>query len=188
VAQELCGRLPGLRLVHGGPADYGEALKAGSRAATYEHVFVVELDCLDTDFVTRARAALAAGAELVVGSKVMRGAADRRPLARRLFTRGYNLVLQVAFGFRGTDTHGLKAYRHARADRVLQFCRTRRSVMPSEFVLRCWREGVRVVELPVALEELRAERASALKLLPSVARGFLQLRAALRERTPPADA
>lgn len=182
VAQALCGRVPGLRLVHGGPPDYGEALKAGSRDAHFEHVYILELDCLDTDFVTRAGAALAAGAELVVGSKVMRGAADRRPLARRLFTRGYNLILKVMFGFRGSDTHGLKAYRHARADRLLQACRTTRSVMPTEFVLRCWREGLRVVEIPVALAELRTERASALKLLPSVARGFWQLRAALRER------
>ena len=47
---------------------------------------------------------------MVVGSKAMKGASDQRPLFRRAATRVINGMLRVALDFRGTDTHGLKAF------------------------------------------------------------------------------
>jgi hypothetical protein len=48
---------------------------------------------------------------MVVGSKAMKGSMDQRPLLRRAATRVINGMLRVALDFRGTDTHGLKAFR-----------------------------------------------------------------------------
>ena len=46
-----------------------------------------------------------------VGSKVAPGSRDERPLARRLITRVFNGFLRIALGFKGSDTHGVKAFR-----------------------------------------------------------------------------
>ena len=45
---------------------------------------------------------------MVVGSKALPGARDRRPYFRRFATRTLNRMLRTATGWRGTDTHGLK--------------------------------------------------------------------------------
>ena len=92
--------------------NYGAALRQGIEGARGELVICEEIDLCDLDFHRRALALLRAGeADLVVGSKVMRGAHDRRPAGRRAATRVYNAALRLTLGFTGTDTHGLKAFR-----------------------------------------------------------------------------
>ena len=70
-----------------------------------------EIDLCDLDFHRRALELLRHGdCDMVVGSKAMKGASDERPLFRRAATRVINGMLRVALDFRGTDTHGLKAF------------------------------------------------------------------------------
>ena len=77
-----------------------------------------EIDLCDADFHRRALGLLEHGdADMVVGSKAMKGASDERPLFRRAATRVINGMLRVALDFRGTDTHGLKAFHRDRAAR-----------------------------------------------------------------------
>ena len=64
---------------------------------------------------------------MVVGSKAMKGASDERPLIRRAATRVLNGMLRVALGFRGTDTHGLKAFRRATLLPVVERVRDRQA-------------------------------------------------------------
>src|SRR5438552_3819524 len=63
--------------------------------------------------------------------------------------------LRVAFGFRGTDTHGLKALRKARLEPIAAQCVTDRSLFDTELVLRAERAALRVVEIPVDVREIR---------------------------------
>ncbi|MEZ4256150.1 MAG: hypothetical protein R3A78_10660 [Polyangiales bacterium] len=71
-----------------------------------------EIDLCDTDFYRRALEVLESGrADLVVGSKLLAGASDERPFIRHMGSVVINGMLRVTLGFKGTDTHGLKAFR-----------------------------------------------------------------------------
>ena len=129
---------------------------------------------------TVALALLRAGeVELVVGSKAMRGAHDRRPLGRRAATRIYNGLLRVTLGFTGTDTHGLKAFRRAALLPVVARCVVGHDVFASELVIRAERDGVRVREIPVELAEKRAPSVRLLRRVPKVLRNLGRLMAAI---------
>src|SRR5205085_12304935 len=118
--EKLAG--PRVRFLHEEQANYGRALKRGILDARGDRVICDEIDLCDVDFYQRALPLLDAGADLVVGSKAMKGSNDARPLVRRLATRVITLLLRASTGFRGTDTHGLKAFRRDRLIDVARAC------------------------------------------------------------------
>ena len=87
LAKKLAERFPQVKTFSYGQPNYGGALRRGMLEARGKYVLCDEIDLCDTDFHQRALAILRRGeADLVVGSKVMKGASDERPFVRRLGT------------------------------------------------------------------------------------------------------
>jgi len=165
-----------IRSLHVERPNYGAALKAGILAARGELVVCDEIDLGDLRFYDAALEVLKdAGVDLVVGSKAARGAVDRRPLIRRVATRVHNGMLRLLLGFKGTDTHGLKAFRRARLLPVVTACVVDRDVFASELVIRAWRAGLRVLEIPIELREKRKPTVDLYKRVPNVLRNVAKL-------------
>ena len=154
IGQTLAARFPQVTIRSLGEPNYGEALRQAIFAAEGEFVICDEIDLCDTDFYRRALTLLETNeAELVVGSKVMAGASDERPLTRHAATLVVNGMLRVATGFKGTDTHGLKAFRRLPLIPIAQQCLVDKDLFASEFVIRAERGSVRVQEIPVRVLE-----------------------------------
>ncbi len=80
ILEELAAGVPGVRWLHEEEPNYGRALKRGILEARGKIVICDEIDLCDTEFYQRALPLLEQGADLVVGSKAMKGANDaRRP-------------------------------------------------------------------------------------------------------------
>jgi len=166
---------PRIRFLEGDQPNYGRALKRGILAARGAEVVCDEIDLCDTDFYQRALPLLAAGADLVVGSKAMKGSNDLRPPMRRMATRVVTLLLRLTTGFRGTDTHGLKAFRRERMAEVVGACVVERDLFASELVIRAQRMGREVREIPIALAEKRPPSTHLFRRVPRVLSGLLRL-------------
>ena len=165
-----------IRSLHVARPNYGAALKEGILAARGELVVCDEIDLGDLRFYDAALAVLEdKGVDLVVGSKAAKGAVDRRPMLRRVATRVHNGILRLLLGFQGTDTHGLKAFRRERLLPVVQACVVDRDVFASELVIRAWRAGLKVLEIPIALREKRKPTVDLYKRVPNVLRNVAKL-------------
>ncbi len=161
--------------------NYGKALRHGILGARGRWVICDEIDLCDTDFHQRAiKLLMAGGCEMVVGSKAMKGAADSRPLFRRFATRVINRMLRVAVDFRGTDTHGLKAFDRDRLTPIVSQCIIDRDLFASELVVRAGRAGIDVVEIPVRVSEKRRPAINVIRRVPNVLRNLAQLTYAIR--------
>ncbi|MBK6810099.1 MAG: glycosyltransferase [Sandaracinaceae bacterium] len=183
VGEELSKRFPQVSIASVGAPNYGLALRRGILAARGEFVICDEIDLCDTDFYRRALEALETGqADFVVGSKVMAGASDERPLFRRLGTVVINGMLRVALGFRGTDTHGLKAFRRASVVDVANACLVDKDLFASELVIRAERGGVRMLEIPVRVLEKRPPSIGLSRRVPNVLKNLARLFIAIRIR------
>lgn len=181
LALDLAQADPRVRPLSMSRADYGSALRAGILEARGEFVICEEIDICDADFHARALGVLMAGeADLVVGSKSMRGAIDHRPWFRRSATRVYNGLLELTLGFSGTDTHGLKAFRRARLLDVLDACVVGYDVFASEFVIRAERAGLCVREIPVDIVEKRPPSIALTRRVPRVLLNLARLLLAVR--------
>ncbi|HYV64626.1 MAG TPA: glycosyltransferase family 2 protein [Myxococcales bacterium] len=183
VLREIAREDPRVRWFHEDRADYGRALKRGILEARGRVVVCDEIDLCDVGFYQRALPILADGADLVVGSKAMRGADDARPFVRRAATRVITWLLRLTTGFRGTDTHGLKAFSRERIAQVARACVVERDLFASELVIRAQRAGCDVREIPIALREKRPPSVQLLRRVPRVLKGLAQLGWAIRVRS-----
>lgn len=181
IARELCARYPELRLEQSQTPNYGQALRQGIARARGELVICEEIDLCDVDFHLAAlRLLRGQEADFVVGSKLTSGARDARPWLRHGASVLYTSVLRVLFDFRGTDTHGLKAFRRELVLPLLQACRVERDVFASELLIRAYRAPLRVVEIPVRTVEKRPPSIDLWRRLPGVAKDLWQLTWSIR--------
>jgi glycosyltransferase involved in cell wall biosynthesis len=181
VARRLGERYPEVRLEQSPTPNYGEALRRGIACARGELVICEEIDLCDVDFHLAALRLLRSNeADFVVGSKLVGGSRDERPLVRHAASQLYNGLLHVLFDFRGTDTHGLKAFRRALVSPIAEACQVDRDVFASELVIRAYRARLRMLEIPVRVLEKRPPSINLLRRVPGVVKNVAQLVWAIR--------
>ncbi len=181
IAQHLTEEMDEVVWLSAGEPNYGLALRTGILRSRGTFVICDEIDLCDTDFYRRAMDLLVHDdTDMVVGSKAMKGAQDQRPLMRRAATRVINGMLRAALDFRGTDTHGLKAFRRDRLIAVVEQCIIDKDLFASEFVIRAGREGWNVVEIPVRVAEKRRPAINLLRRVPDVLGGLARLTYTIR--------
>ena len=157
-----------------GEANYGKALQRGIAEAKYEKIVVFEIDFYSMDFLAQSLGLLDEY-DLIVGSKRAPGAVDKRPFIRRFITWGFNQSLRLLVGFKGTDTHGLKAFHRDKLLPIARSCKVFNNLFSTEFVVRAQRNGLRIKELPAVIEELRETRVSVLRRIPEALVNLVQL-------------
>jgi glycosyltransferase involved in cell wall biosynthesis len=181
--RELEREWPELRSLTLPAPNYGRALRQGIESARGAYVVCDEIDIGDTDFYAVALELLRNGrADLVVGSKLSGGAKDDRPLFRHWLSLAYTGALALLVGFRGTDTHGLKAFRREPMLPVVRACQVDRDVFASELVIRSHRAPLRVVEIPTRIREKRPPSINLIRRLPAVVTNLAKLTWVLRSR------
>ena len=164
-----------------GQPNYGGALKEGILRARGEFVVCDEIDLCLVDFYRRALEILEHNeADLVIGSKTLAGASDERGAYRHAATMLFNGLLRVTLGFRGTDTHGIKAFRRTALLDVVRSCLVDKDVFASELVIRAERSGVRIREIPVRILEKRPPSINLIKRVPNVLKNVGKLFVAIR--------
>jgi glycosyltransferase involved in cell wall biosynthesis len=174
IAQQLASRHSEVRVLTIPEANYGRALRTGIEAARGDVVICEEIDLCDVDFHRRA-VELLEHCDMVIGSKLMAGAADERPWLRHVASRFYNGTLRAAFGFEGTDTHGLKAFRKAALIPIVESCIVDKDVFASELTIRAYRGGVRITEIPVRVLEKRPPSINLVRRVPAVVSRLVRL-------------
>jgi glycosyltransferase involved in cell wall biosynthesis len=181
ISSGLADKYPEVSAFSVNEPNYGKALKEGILRARGHYVICDEIDLGDLDFYRSALDRLMSGdATMVVGSKVLAGAQDARPLVRHVATICYNTMLRLIFHFHGTDTHGLKAFRRDILVGTAGRCVVDRDVFASEFVIRAEREQHPVVEIPLRVVEKRAPSINLFKRVPNVLRNLAYLTYVMR--------
>jgi len=183
IAAELSQKYPEVRFFSHGEPNYGGALRRGIERARGEIVICEEIDLCDIDFHRRAVELLSTGKfDMVIGSKLLAGAQDDRPWARHAASQLYNGLLRSTLGFRGTDTHGLKAFMRDKLLPIARECVVEKDVFASEFVIRAHREGLRIREIPVRVLEKRTPSINLVRRVPNVVKSLAKLTWAIRVR------
>ena len=175
IAEELARELPNIRVLHGDEPNYGKALRRGIEEARGELIVCDEIDLGDMDFYRRSIAMLDGGIDLVVGSKRHPESDDARPLLRKAGTAVITTLLRVSVGFKGTDTHGLKAFRRAALMPIVRRCVVEHDLFASELVVRASRAKVESREIPLRVREIRPPSIHLLQRVPRVLKNLVRL-------------
>lgn len=159
---KLVKKYPVIRAVNLPQAGYGLALKAGLLESHGKNLAIFNVDFWDVEFIKLALE-LIPDYDLVIGSKNMPGASDQRNFLRRFVTKAFNIFLSLFFGFKGTDTHGIKLVSREKIISIVRRCQTNWAIFDTEFVLRSERAGLKVIEIPVSCAEKRKTRFKIIK-------------------------
>ena len=91
-----------------------------------------------------------------------------------------NGMLRVAVGFKGTDTHGLKAFRRDALLPIVESCVVDKDMFASEFVVRVHRSDHPWVEVPIDLIEKRPPSIHLFRRVPNVVKNIVRLTSIIR--------
>jgi glycosyltransferase involved in cell wall biosynthesis len=181
----LATHYPELRTLRLPEANYGAALRSGFIAASGDVVVNFDVDFVDLGFLSEALSCLGStDIAMVVGSKRAPGSLDRRSPGRRAVTAAFSLLLRYGFGLGVSDTHGIKAMRRELVEPFVHASRLGGDVFDTELVLRLERAGLRVVEIPVAVAEVRPARTPIWLRIPRSLLRLAQLRIMLWQEKP----
>lgn len=164
IAQAFSQKNRRIKVEHLPNPTYGGAIIRGINKAKGNYVVFFNVDFWDKRFIDLAKIGLL-DYDVINGSKNLPGSSDKRPLPRRLVTLCFNFLLKVLFGFRGTDTHGIKVLRRSKILPVLAKCRTRTGIFDSELLVRAQRSRLKTLELPVEISEKRPNRFGVKRIL-----------------------
>jgi glycosyltransferase involved in cell wall biosynthesis len=181
IGKELSAKYPEVGIFSASAPNYGKALREGILRARGEFVICDEIDLCLTDFYRTALDLLERNeSDMVIGSKLLSGADDDRPWSRHAASMFYNGLLRLTLGFKGTDTHGIKAFRRTALLDTVRACLVDKDVFASELVIRAERSGVRIREVPIKLAEIRPPSINLFKRVPNVIKNVGKLFVAIR--------
>jgi len=143
--------------IHKSKAGYGYALRTGLRVAKGDYIIIYNVDFYDLRLIDLVKINLY-GRDLIIGSKRAHWSEDFRPLKRKIISSFYNLYLMLFFGFKGSDTHGIKALKKSVVSKILPLCKTYSGIFDTEFVIRCQKSGLQIADFPVIVREMRTPR------------------------------
>lgn len=169
-----------IKAFHLPKSGYGLALIYGIKKAAGDFVVIFNADFWDKNFINLVKVNLL-DYDIVTGSKNISGARDQRPLGRQMVTKGFSLFLNLACGYKGTDTHGIKVFRKAVVLPVVKKCILQTGIFDSELMIRAERAKLKILELPVEVIEKRPNRFG-LKRILYTPLDIFQLYSALRRK------
>ena len=216
IAEALAAANPRIRVLRLPVPDYGAAMRAGMLAARGELVVNFDVDFHDVGFLLQAATLLEGGESgegerevrpaagdkappqstgrreahslgIVVGSKLAKGAEDRRSFVRHLISLGFTTVLRLLFDPHMDDTHGMKVLRREVVRRYAPRTIMTTDLFDTELIIRARRGGVAVAALPVKVEEKRKPRSSIARRIPRTIKNLVRLRVALWKEGRAAD-
>ncbi len=176
--RELMGRYPDLDLLQLPTPDYGAAMREGFVSTDGEWVVNFDIDYFSADFL-RSVLSIGSDADLVLASKRVEGADDRRGNVRRFATWTFNQVLRFVLSSGVSDTHGMKAIRREVIDQIAHEVISTQDLFDTELVVRSERAGYRIVEVPAIVEEKRNTKSSLTKRVPRTLNGVWRIRRSL---------
>jgi dolichyl-phosphate beta-glucosyltransferase len=128
----------------------GGGLKRGMEAARGRYTVFTDTDLpVPLDTITAAVNLLEHGADVVAGSRVMKGSSRDEPFRRKALSKGFHVLARVLLGMRWDSQCGFKAVRTSVGRRAFAMMANPGFAYDVEFLIQAKRIGANVVELPV---------------------------------------
>ncbi len=176
IAERLASENPRIKALRVPIPDYGYAMKTGMLEGRGDFVCNFDIDFHDIPFMLAAGDLLAKDAGIVVGSKLMEGAEDKRSPIRHMISYGFTTILRTLFDRKMDDTHGMKVLRREVVQKYAPQTVMRQDIFDTELIIRARRGKVKVAAIPVTVEEKRKARSSIVRRIPRTMKALLRLR------------
>ncbi|MDD2807252.1 MAG: glycosyltransferase [Patescibacteria group bacterium] len=184
IAKSLADKLPHVSSITINTKGKGVAIAGGWNSVAADVYCFMDADlATDLSALPSLIAGIKSGYDLVVGSRYVEGAQVSRTLARRIFSFGYRLVLQLLLGTKIKDLPcGFKAINSKIKESILPLLHNQGWFFDTELVIVSEKLGFKIKEIPVTWFEPRGPADKSRVNLLAVAWSYLQEVIWLRSR------
>jgi glycosyltransferase involved in cell wall biosynthesis len=151
IAQSLAKQYPDVMPVHLDEKGRGRALRKVWLESKADIVSYMDVD-LSTglDAFPKLVQAILDGADIAIGSRLMRGAKTTRGPKREFTSRCYNFIIKVMFFTKLSDAQcGFKALSRECAQKILPLTKNNEWFFDTELLLLAMKNGYKIAEIPV---------------------------------------
>lgn len=154
IIRDFAAKDPMVQLVEN-PGNHGKgySVRNGMLHAKGKTVLFSDADLSSPiEEVTKLLGALAAGADIAIGSRWLRAETQtqRQPLHRQIFGRIFNLLLRITLGLKFKDTQcGFKAFKQPAVRAIFPHQKIERWGFDPEVLFLARKSGFKVTEVPV---------------------------------------
>lgn len=173
VISTLLKQIPQVKVVTLPQPDFGRAFKSGVFKSKFSSTVLFNADWWDIDFLEKSLVLLRKHS-IIIGSKRLSSALDKRPLLRKMGSTVLTWALRVLFAYPGSDSHGIKTFRRKDLINILKVCKTH-EIIESEILIRAKKQKLSLFELAVSIEEIRPARIGFFKRCIIVSKEVAQL-------------
>jgi len=167
VAEMLAERYPFVKHLHGEKRlGRGAALKNAFKKSSGRILVYMDVD-LATDvgqLKSLVRAIEEEGCDFATGSRMLSGSKVERSLRRRIASKSYNFMVRAMLGSKVKDHQcGFKAFRREPLMQLLDEVKARHWFWDTEIIVRAFRKGYKIKEIPVEWKSGRETKVRLLK-------------------------
>ena len=177
--EEYKAQHPETQTVYEPEPNYGRALRAGLVHSSARWVHSIDIEQWDIPFIRWAWKNREKQ-DLFIASKRADPTLNQQATYRHFLSWGLNAVINLTLDYSGSDTHGPKLMRMSVMRKIIDVCQMSRGQFDVEFVIRAFRQGLRLMEVPVEYIDRRPSRNLMLMKIYWNIREFLRLRRILR--------
>lgn len=117
------------------------------------------------------------GADVAIGSRLMKGSRIKRQIKREILSRGYNLLIKIFFQSKFSDAQcGFKAIKKQAASALLPKIENNEWFFDTELLLLSERAGYKIAEVPVEWIEDLDSRVKILKTVIEDIKGLARVK------------
>lgn len=158
VARNLTTQCNSIRLLQVTEPSLGQALKTGVREAKYDRIVYFPIDLsVNLSFIPNS-IKLLEEYDIVVGSKRIWGGLDNRDWHRIVLSKGYHRLVRILYATNLTDTTCVKAYRRDGILKIMNIVPSGSQIFETELIIEAQKQGFKVIELPVEVNDHRKSR------------------------------
>lgn len=151
----------------------GGGLKRGIEVARGEYTVFMDTDLpVPLDTITSAIHLLSSGADVIAGSRVLKGSSRDEPFRRKALSRGFHVLARILLGMSWDSQCGFKAVRTSVGQEAFRRMANPGFAYDVEFLIRAQQLGGKIVEIPV---QWRYNKDSSMRLSRDVFGMFSEL-------------
>jgi glycosyltransferase involved in cell wall biosynthesis len=157
IAQALSKKDSRVRVYRIPERSLGRGLRVGFESAKGDFVVWYPIDlAIDLSYIKNSLADIG-DYDVIVGSKDHPETRLTRPFLRKLFSRVYNLLINLLFRVGFSDTQCVKTFRRGPLQELLPLVKANDINFEVELLYRARKKGLRMLEVPVEIHDTRRD-------------------------------
>lgn len=178
IVRALSSRIPNIRYMFAEKRGIGAGIKAGIMSARYDSIMFYPidmswgLDCIANSFSVL----LKNNADIVLGSREHAESICNRPLKRKIFSKFYNIIVNILFDLNVKDTQGTIVLRRSDILNFIDRLDSNNPTFQTQILIYAKRDGLKIIEIPVIVNDIRDDS----KVSP-IGDGIVMFKALIKE-------